>query len=512
MKKQGICTPHPLATEIGESILKSGGTAIDAMIGAGSTLSVVYPHMTGIGGDALWMLFDGRVRTIMGFGQAGQIPPHVKNNCIPVRGVGSACTTAGAMASWNTARQISENEWGSTLPWHVLFEDAVIKAKSGVPVSEGQAFWIKQRENWLRQTSSINHLYLNKDGSLLKENDQMRQSDLATSFERLAKFGVDDFYYGELSEAIVEGFKEINCTLTKRDLAKTQAMEIRPLSIRYREGNYFNFPPPSQGYYTTQAMATLNQYPLTKFGDQSSLYYHVLIEAIKHCLLLRNQNLSDQKNINDQNDKIAPVEINLQRAQPWPSKGKAADTIWMSATDSQGRTACLMQSLFHDFGSGCAIGDTGIVWHNRGSSFNTSNEHPNCWAPGKRPAHTLNPSCYISDTGKQYFFGSQGGDGQPQTQLILATQLIDFNKTAENALRVPRFLLGRSFFDSNDKLKLEKDINPKVISELITMNHDVELIPPLSPYTGQAGVLIVENQNITEAVHDPRGQGNGIVF
>jgi gamma-glutamyltranspeptidase/glutathione hydrolase len=184
----------------------------------------------------------------------------------------------------------------------------------------------------------------------------------------------------------------------------------------------------------------------------------------------------------------------------------------MAATDKEGRTACLMQSLFHDFGSGCMIGDTGILWSNRAAGFNPNPMHPNAWAPGRRPANTLNPSCYLADNGQQMFFGSQGGDGQPQTQLVLATQLVDFQQSIEEALNAPRFLLGRSFFDSADNLKLEANIDSHVKSQLAQLGHDIEIIPTLSPYTGLAGVVGVHVNGQVSAMHDPRGQGNAIAL
>lgn len=67
-----LCTPHPLASAAGLEVLDGGGTAIDAMLAASAVLAAVYPHMTGVGGDALWLLHDDQVRTIIGIGQAAR--------------------------------------------------------------------------------------------------------------------------------------------------------------------------------------------------------------------------------------------------------------------------------------------------------------------------------------------------------------------------------------------------------------------------------------------------------
>ena len=94
--------------------------------------------------------------------------------------------------------------------------------------------------------------------------------------------------------------------------------------------------------------------------------------------------------------------------------------------------------------------------------------------------------------------------------MVLATQLVDFDRPIDQALRMPRFLLGRSFFDSTDNLKLEADIDPAVVANLQAMGHEVEIIPSLSPYTGQAGAIAIETDGRRFAMHDPRGQGNSL--
>ncbi|MCP2938038.1 gamma-glutamyltransferase, partial [Salmonella enterica subsp. enterica serovar Typhimurium] len=75
------------ASEAGREVLRSGGNAIEAVIAIGATLSVTYPHFTGLGGDAFWVIADGagQVRTLSGIGQAAAAPPNFDGE-IPTRG------------------------------------------------------------------------------------------------------------------------------------------------------------------------------------------------------------------------------------------------------------------------------------------------------------------------------------------------------------------------------------------------------------------------------------------
>ncbi len=510
-----ICTPHSEASAAGMRVLDAGGTAIDAMLAASAMLAAVFPHMTGLGGDALWMIHDSQVRTIVGIGQAGQRLP--EGGAITVRGPGSVASTAGALKSWQVAATISREEWGSRLGWTDLLADAAFVADAGTPVSQSQLFWQTLRLPLIARLPDL-HRLSTTEGRWLREGDTLRQPQLANTLRHLAKQGVEDFYHGELAQAFGAAFDQLGCGLTTADLAATRALEVAPISVRYRQGRLYNVAPPSQGLYTLQAMAALQHKPLAAAGNGSALYYHYLVEAIKQGLLRRNAQLCDPASqpwdfaasLDDAQVRAYAEAIDDQRAAPWNEPGKPADTVWMAATDAEGRTACLIQSLFHDFGSGCVLGDTGVLWQNRAAGFNADAQHANGWAPGKRPAHTLNPSCYLGDDGRRWFFGTQGGDGQPQTQMVLATQLIDFEQPIDKALETPRFLLGRSFFDSTDNLKLEGDMRLDTVAGLAALGHEVESIPARSPMTGHAGVIAIDASGRRSAMHDPRGEGNGL--
>jgi len=506
-----ITTPHPLSTKVGLRILAEGGTAIDAMIAASATLAAVFPHMTGIGGDAVWVLYDKKVSSIMGIGQAGQRAPL---RPITERGPDAVATTAGAIASWQAAIDISTHQWGSDLSLQRLLKDAISYAEQGTQVSASQAFWIKQRQALLTNLPDLNPIVRRADGQPLQVGDTFKQQQLARTLKLLSKNGLMDFYQGEVAEALHAGFTALNGNLSLDDLRKTRARNAEMVKVRYRAGDYYNFPAPSQGIYTAKALTTLNQWDLGEHGMGSAQSYHLMVEAIKQSFTARNIALCDPDFSPLNSLEIASTAslLDATRASPWGEQGQPADTVWLAATDSDGRTACLMQSLFHDFGSGCMIGDTGVLWHNRAAGFNSNSQHPNAWGISKRPAHTLNPSCYIADNGHRFFFGSQGGDGQPQTQLVLATQLIDFNQDVETALNAPRFLLGRSFFDSTDNLKLEQSLPEAIRTALTELGHITEVIPSLSPYTGQAGIITITPNGMATAMHDPRGEGTALAL
>ena len=51
-----VTAPHHLAAQAGLAVLREGGNAIEAMVAASAVAAVLYPHMTGLGGDGFWLM------------------------------------------------------------------------------------------------------------------------------------------------------------------------------------------------------------------------------------------------------------------------------------------------------------------------------------------------------------------------------------------------------------------------------------------------------------------------
>ena len=97
---------------------------------------------------------------------------------------------------------------------------------------------------------------------------------------------------------------------------------------------------------------------------------------------------------------------------PWPHVFKTGETVYLAATDAQGRSVSILQSVYFDWGCGVVVGDTGIVWQNRGAAFSLDPASLNVLKPGKRPFYTLNPGMALKDGKPHIVYGTQGADGQ----------------------------------------------------------------------------------------------------
>jgi gamma-glutamyltranspeptidase len=275
-------------------------------------------------------------------------------------------------------------------------------------------------------------------------------------------------------------------------------------------------PPPTQGVTTLEIMGILNNLGFNGVEEGSAEYYHRCVEAVKQAFLDRDgiadtdfarvpvaELLSPQRLA----DKAAAIK---HRAMPWPHVFRTGDTVYFAATDAQGNSVSVLQSTYFDWGSGVVAGDTGVLWQNRGAAFSIDPNSPNAIAPGKRPFYTLNPGLALKDGKPHVLYGTQGADGQPQTLTAVLTRILAYKLDPLQALTKPRFLLGKTFSDSRDTLKIEKGVGSQTLDELAGRGHELSVIATNSPLGGQAGAIVIHDDGTIEGAHDPRSDGIAI--
>jgi gamma-glutamyltranspeptidase len=515
-KKGMVTSPHELATRAGLQVLQTGGNAIEAAITMGACLNVTYPHFTGFGGDAFLIISqrNGKAQTISGIGQAAGILPSY-NGSIPLRGPASMLTSAASVDALGRAFEISRDQAGGKMSWSDLLAPAINLAREGFPTTPSERFWTDFRSDEMQDLPGVVAGYM-LAGKAREIGEIFRQPALAATLETLAERGYRDFYEGKLAAKIARGLAEAGSPLTALDLAKTAARIEPPLRVPYRGGELLAHQPPTQGVTTLQIMGILERFNLKSIPEGSADFYHLVVEAVKCAFLDRNRYVSDpdfsdvpcESMLSPQMLDRHAAEIDANRAREWQDTFKTGDTVFLAAADAAGNSVSMLQTIYFDWGSGVTVGDTGMLWHNRGASFNLQKGHPNVLAPGKRPFHTLNPGMYLRDGVPSLLYGTQGADGQPQTLSILLARLIDYGLDPLTALAKPRFLLGKTFSDSRDSLKLEADAGREVFDTLSVRGHTLSELPAQSPLAGHAGAIFINPETGEfSGAHDPRSDG-----
>jgi len=522
LSSRGVVTsPHYLATAAGKAVLEAGGNAIEAALAVGATLCVVYPHMNSLGGDGFWLLCDdaGNLTGLDGAGPAGRAytPEFYAErglHAIPTRGAHAANTVAGLVSVWSAAHALSRAHWGGRLSWRDVFEPARIQAEQGYACSASQGDFLTQKWAELGGFRTLTDLYA-PDGRPTPAGALFRQPQLAESLRLLQRDGAEGFYRGELGRRVARGLADAGSLLSAEDLAAFNCRKVDPIGVHYRNGLAINMPPPTQGLASLLILGQLDHFDLARHPHLSADYVHLVVEATKQAFSLRDRHVADPDHIAIPLDELlAPATsaglaaaIDPARAAPWGRGVGQADTVWFGVVDAQGRAVSAIQSIYHEYGSGVVAGDTGIIWQNRGASFSLNPRHVNVLKPGKRPFHTLNPAMYLENGRPRLVYGTMGGDGQPQTQAVVATRALDYRLPLAEVLDSPRWLLGRTWGQSSDSLKLEARFAPDVFDQLARRGHTVERVDDYAQMMGHAGVIRLLDQGGCEAASDPRSDG-----
>jgi gamma-glutamyltranspeptidase/glutathione hydrolase len=514
-----VVAPHHLAAQAGLRVLREGGNAIEAMVAAAATIAVVYPHMNGLGGDCFWLIAapgDAPVG-IDACGPAGRavdaaLYAREGLDAVPSRGPLAANTVAGAVSGWQSALALSSARWGGRMPLDRLLEDAVFYARHGVPVTRSQhANTLAKRAELIDLPGFAEGFLI--DGEAPPVGALFKQPALAGTLERLASAGLDDFYRGELAAAVAADLGRAGSPLTRDDLAGQRGLEVVPLKADLRCGTVYNLPPPTQGLASLLILGLFDRLGVAEADGFA--YLHGLVEATKRAFLVRDRHVTDPAYMEAAPENFLTetwfaenvAAIDGARAAAWPAAPGGGDTVWLGAIDGEGRAVSFIQSLYWEFGSGVLLRDTGILWQNRGSSFQLAEGARNALKPGRKPFHTIQPALARLSDGRVMPYGTMGGEGQPQTQAAIFTRHVLFGQELQAAVTAPRWLLGRTWGTPKTNLRIEDRFAPETVDALRDAGHDVELVGPFDEIMGHAGALVRHPSGLIEGAADPRGDG-----
>ena len=512
-----VATPHYLATIAGLDVLREGGNAVDAAVCAAAVLGVVLPHMTGIGGDAFWLIHEVGARAptaINGSGCCGRsisVADYAGYAEIPTRGALAAITVPGAVDSW----RLAHDRFGS-LPLSRALEPAIQHARDGVAVTEDLHYWINASAEAIKADPGTAALFM-PGGRPLRPSERMTQHMLAKTLAGIAKHGMRH-YYEAVAPSIVRYLRGRGGLMTNEDFAQYRARAVEPISTLYRGYTAYQVPPPSQGMAGLLILAFLNGVDLAGPGDGTAHYYHSLIQAIKWAFAQRDTYLSDPDFEDIPLAKLLDPELaNAERAN-WLSNSNldhlsrptGSETVFIATADAQGNSAGVIQSLYFDFGAAVLDPDSGVLLQNRGSSFSLDSSHPNVLAAGKQSASTLMSGMLFKNGTPYLVHGTQGGDVQPQTNAALITRIVDFGLNVQAAIEAPRVLYGRSWGDvAHNRLLIESGVDAETLQTLRGLGHSAEPVPWPNPRMGTAQAIRLKGEwgEFLEGGADPRGEG-----
>ena len=441
-----IATPHTAATAAGAEAFERGGTAMDAALHAAATLAVAYPHMCGVGGDlfALVQRSDGEVLAINSSGRSpAAADPSALDGLreMPIRGP-VPITIPGAVAGWRALHTT-----GAVLPWADVFTTPTELAADGVAVSRSLHGELEEDAAQFGSDAGLASIYFT-DGTPAALGDIVRQPALARTLEAIANGGPEVLYGGAVGDAYAAGLRATGSPITIEDLAAHRASVLAAMRSRFRDLHVSVVPPNSQGFTLLQMFALVERLGIDPDLDgQDAGRIARVIDAVNGD---RDRHLADPDRmrvhpstlLEDGHLAALGDEATATTAAAAPAHAHAdGDTIALVTADGEGNAVSLIQSLFWGFGSGICEPTTGIVAQNRGACFTLEDGHPNRFAPGVRPFHTLMPVLVHDDNGLVGVPGTMGGYHQPQINLHTITKTFVGGAHPADAVAAPRWIV-----------------------------------------------------------------------
>jgi gamma-glutamyltranspeptidase/glutathione hydrolase len=513
-----VAASQPLATLSGYKALSRGGNAVDAAVAMVSTLSVVEPYNVGLGGDAFALIYLAKEKRLIGMNASGRAPYHATIqkfrerglDAIPERGI-FAVTVPGALHGWNQALERFGN-----LSLSEVFEDAIEYAERGYPVSEVIAGEWKEAAAFLLSSRGSSRTYL-IDGRAPLPGQRVFNKDLARTYEKIVRHGVQAFYEGDICEAILNTSKAHDGFLSEQDLRDHSTTWVEPISTDYRGYTIYELPPNGQGVVTLEMLNILEGYDIDRMKPNRPEYLHFLIEAKKAAFEDRGQFITDPeferipmaRLLSKDYAKEIRKKIDSQQAalpSSFSFQSRSSETVYVAAVDQERNACSFISSLFMPFGSGIVVEGTGIVLQNRGVSFNLNPDDCNRLAPHKRPMHTIIPGMVFKDGEFCMCFGVMGGDMQPQGQVQFLVNLIDFGMNLQEALDTPRIrhLKGMEVY-LEDGIPEETDL---VLSS--RGHHILRDLSLVNQVGGGQAIYLDREQNVLLGASDRRKDGCAI--
>ena len=518
-------TSHPLATQIALDTMRRGGSAVDAAIAANAALGLMEPTGNGIGGDLFAIVWDPKTNRLHGYNGSGRSPKALSLAWFQDRGYTDIpphgplpVTVPGTVDGWFALH----GRFGR-LTMAQNLAPTIAYARKGHPVHEVIAYyWNRSVPVLSKWPGFVEQFTL--DGRAPRKGELWRNPNLADTLETIGRDGRDVFYKGDIARTIDAYFKANGGFLNYKDMAAHTGEWVDPVSTSYRDVEVWEIPPNGQGIAALQILNILEGYDFSKIPFGSAEHVHLFVEAKKLAFADRARYYADPAFHPAPVDWLISKDYAAERRK-LIDPGRAAravdagrrlnqgDTIYLTTADKDGMMVSLIQSNYRGMGSGMAAPGLGFIFQDRGEQFVLKAGHPNAFAPGKRPFHTIIPA-FLTREGKPWIsFGLMGGAMQPQGHAQIVMNLVDFGMNLQEAGDAPRIQHDGSTEPAGQMLamsdggvvNLETGFPYETIRALMRKGHTIEFAD--GPYGGYQAIARDSANGVYAGASESRKDG-----
>ena len=521
------------ASEIGIQILEKGGNAFDAMMATELALAVSYPNAGNIGGGG-FMVYRKNTGEIGGLDYREKAPlaasrdMYLDSEGNIIKGKSTIGATAVGVPGTVAGVFEAQQKFGKLTVKEIL-EPVIALAKKGFIVTEMEEKRIKRYQK--------DFLKVNKDSILFtkgwKENDTIKNFSLATTLEKIANNGKDEFYKGETAKTIVKFIQENGGIITLEDLAKYEPRWRTPVTFNYDNLKVISMSPPSSGgVCLAQIMNSIEPYELRDYGHNSKKTMQVIIEAERRAYADRSFFLGDPDFVKIPMDTLVSKTYSEKRMNSF-SFNKASlssdvsygnieiiesdETTHYSIVDQYGNAVSVTTTLNGNFGSKLYSNELGFFFNNQMDDFSSKPGIPNQFgllgakaneiAPEKRMLSSMTPTIVEKDGKLLMVVGSPGGSNIITSVLQTILNVYEFDMGMQEAVSKGRF--HHQWFPDNVVMEPNQfDSITKV--ELTKLGY--QIIERNSIILGKVDAILVTKDGKLEGGADPRGDDTAVGF
>ena len=459
-----IASAHALSTQAGLDIIRAGGNAFDAAIAVSSTLAVVEPISSGIGGGGFFLLHDASSGRDV-FLDARETAPAAATPATYLDENGELNRDRATNGPWSAgipglpAALVHLAQHYGQLPLKTSLAPAIRIARAGFPIYARLEKGYGSRRAVMERYRGTRAVFL-ADGTPPTVGETLKQPELARTLELLAEKGFDGFYRGDVARKLLAAVKEEGGQWRADELSGYKVREREPLRLKYRGWNITTAPPPSSGGVAlAQTLQILQGWDLAKLDAAHRT--HVIVEALRRAYRDRTIYLGDPDFVKvpvarlTSPDYAAGLRATIHPDKATPSallSGQPApleddETTHFSIIDSDGNRVAATQTVNLLYGSGMVAPGTGVLLNNEMDDFALRPGTPNAFGvmgfeanapkPGKRMLSSMTPSFIESDQ-QLAVIGAPGGS-RIITQVLLAILAFDAGLNAQQVAALPRF-------------------------------------------------------------------------
>ena len=476
--RAGAASESRLASQTALSMLKRGGTAVDAVIAAALAAGVVAPSSSGLGGGGVAIVYQAADRSVTALDFRETAPALLDAGAFERRPLPEA-ERGKLVGVPGEARGLGDlhRRFGK-LPWAELVEPAERFARDGFAVEThlGSVIGGKDQKRYRRVASLERAFWPGGTASLV--GHRAKRPELAGTLHTLAAAGPEALYGGPIAADLITAAKKLGGTLAQEDLEHYAVRERQPLRIAWEGYEIVTMPPPSAGgLFLAEVLGSFTKTELDTLGPRTPLGMHLLAETMRGALVDRARFVGDPDVLPvDLSRVLEPARLLARKALVSPERtqgvgaiaGEDHGTHALVVADAAGNVVSLTTTVNTAFGAELAGEASGIVLNDELDDFTAQSASsalglrfpPNAARPGRRPTSSMMPTLVFRDGKPVLALGGSGGYAIPPSVTETLLGILVRGETPDVAVKSPRFR-----FDSKDYALLLDGAFPAAVRE-----------------------------------------------